>query len=98
MLVEYSPEAIKDLHRLVDFIEPKNPYAARRLAIDIQEDVSRLKLFPKMGLPVMKAPDPELMRDLYVSSYTVRYLIADTTLYILRIWHGKENEKSACFD
>lgn len=94
LAVEYSPESLKDLHRLVEFVEVKNPFAARRIAIDLQEGVSRLKQFPEIGLPVLKAPDPERIRDLYIGAYTVRYLIADSTIYILRVWHSKENEKN----
>lgn len=91
--VQYSPEALADLQRVVDFVEVKNPYAARRIAIDLQEGVFRLKQFPHIGLPVIKAPDPEKIRDLYVGDYTLRYLITDEIIYILRIWHNKENEK-----
>jgi len=92
--VKYSPESVKDLHRVVEFVETKNPYAARRIAIDLQEGVSKLKQFPEIGLPVLKAPDPEKIRDLYIGVYTVRYLIAGSTIYILRVWHNRENEKN----
>ena len=94
MKVKYSPESIGDLQRVVEFVENKNQYAARRIAIDLQEGVERLKQFPLIGLPVLKASDPEQLRDLYVGDYTVRYLITDEVIYILRIWHGKENEKN----
>ena len=92
--VKYSPESIEDLQRVVEFVEVKNAYAARRLANDLQEGMSRLKQFPQIGLPVSKAPDPEKIRDLYVGDYTVRYLIAENDIYILRVWHNKENEKN----
>jgi plasmid stabilization system protein ParE len=93
--VKYTPEAIGDLERVVEFVEAKNPFAARRIALDLQERIDRLKQFPKIGLPVLKAPDPELIRDLYVSNCAVRYLISnDEYIYILRIWHNKENEKN----
>ena len=94
MKVKYSPESIEDLQRVVEFIENKNPFAARRVAIDLQEGVQKLKQFSQIGLPVLKAPDPERIRDLYVGQYTVRYLITDEVIYILRIWHGKENDKN----
>ena len=81
-----------DLHRVVEFVENKNPFAARRIAIDLQEGVDKLKQFPEIGLPVLKAPDPAQFRDLYIKDYTVRYLITDEVIYILRIWHDKENE------
>ena len=93
MKVKYSPESIEDLQRVVEFIENKNPFAARRVAIDLQEGVQKLKQFSQIGLPVLKASDPERIRDLYVGQYTVRYLITDEVIYILRIWHGKENDK-----
>ncbi len=94
MKVKYSPESIGDLQRVVEFVENKNPYAARRIAIDLQEGVEKLKQFPLIGLPVLKATDPEQIRDLYVGDYTVRYFITNEVIYILRIWHGKENEKN----
>jgi len=92
--VRYSPESIDDLQRVVEFVEVKNPYAARRIAIDLQEGVSRLKLFPQIGIPVVKAPDSEKIRDLFVGDYTVRYLINENIIYILRVWHNKESEKN----
>tara|TARA_R110002167_G_C12316079_1_gene618635 strand:+ start:332 stop:622 length:291 start_codon:yes stop_codon:yes gene_type:complete len=92
--VEYSPESMKDLQRVVEFVEVKNPYAARRIAIDLQEGVFKLKQFPEIGLPVIKAPDPEKIRDLYIGDYTIRYLITSGIVYILRVWHSKENEKN----
>ena len=94
MKIRYSPEAIDDLQRLVEFVEDKNPFAARRIAINLQEGVDKLKQFPRIGLPVLKASDPEQVRDLYISNYTVRYLITDEIIYVLRVWHNKENEKN----
>lgn len=94
MKIRYSPESINDLQRVVEFVEANNPFAARRIAIDLQEGAEKLKQFPKIGLPVLKAPEPELIRDLYINNYTVRYLITDEVIYILKIWHNKENEKN----
>lgn len=94
MKITYSPEAIRDLQWVVEFVESKNPLAARRIAIDIQEGVEKLKQFPLAGLPVIDAFDPEQIRDLYVSSYTIRYLVESNRIHILRVWHNKENEKN----
>ncbi|MDX1253299.1 MAG: type II toxin-antitoxin system RelE/ParE family toxin [Gammaproteobacteria bacterium] len=69
MKIKYSLESIVDLQRVVEFVEVKNPFAARRIAIDLQEGVDKLKLFPKIGLPVLKAPDPEQIRDLYIAAF-----------------------------
>lgn len=91
--VRYSPESIDDLERVVEFVEAYSPYAAQKIAIDIMEGIDRLKQFPEIGLPVLKANEPEKMRDLYVGKYTVRYLITKGVIYISRVWHNKENEK-----
>lgn len=94
MKIKYSPESIADLNRLVEFVEAKNLYAARRIAIDIQEAFDNLKRFPKMGLPVLKSSDPDLIRDLYINQYVARYLINNDIIFILRVWHNKENERN----
>jgi len=39
--VKYSPESIADLHQVAEFVEVKNPCAARRMVIDLQEGVLR---------------------------------------------------------
>jgi len=93
MKIDYSPESITDLVRLREFIEKENPPAARRIANLILEGIDKLKVFPKMGLPVQRAPDPEIIRDLYIGQYTIRYLVNDESIYILRLWHAKEIEK-----
>ncbi len=93
MKIQYSPEAIKDLVRLREFIEVKSPYAAKRVAIKILTGIEKLKTFPDIGLSVQHAPDPRKVRDLFVSNYTVRYLIGKDVIYILRVWHDKEIEK-----
>lgn len=92
--IKYSPESIADLRRVVEFVEVNNPYAARRIAIDLQEGVCKLKQFPEIALPVAHAPDPDKIRDLYIKDYTVRYLISGSIVFILRVWHSRENEKN----
>lgn len=95
MNIRYTVEAIHDLERLRAFVEPKNPRAARRFAAEILDGIGNLSVFPDMGLPVRRAPDPKLIRDLFVGNYTVRYLREENSIIILRIWHGKESEKDS---
>jgi len=91
--ISYTKEAINDLERLRKFIESKNPLAARRISSGLLDGIGNLHAFPKMGLPVVRAPDPEAIRDLFIGQYTVRYLLDEEYLVILRVWHGKEVEK-----
>lgn len=92
MKIQYSPEAIDDLIRLREFIQVKNPHAAKRVASNILSGIERLQLFPKIGLPVERAETGNI-RDLFVTNYTVRYLVDQDSIYILRIWHNKESGK-----
>lgn len=93
MNLSFTPEAVVDLSRLRAFIALKNPIAAQRVAIELLKGIEKLKIFPEIGLKVTRAPQPHLIRDLFVGNYTIRYLIGDNEICILRIWHSKEIEK-----
>ncbi len=95
MRIRFTVEAIRDLDRLRAFVEDKNPHAARRIAAELLDGIENLGRFPDMGLPVSRAPEPRLMRDLFVGTYTVRYLRDENSIIILRIWHGKESGKDS---
>ena len=95
MKISYTSESIEDLIRLRAFIEEKDSVAAERVANSLLSGIEKLKVFPRMGLPVSSAPDPEVIRDLYVERYTVRYLSSPNELMVLRIWHNKELEKDS---
>jgi len=91
MKIAYAPEAIKDLIRLREFIAIKNPQAAQIMASSLQTSIHKLKQFPLMGKTVAAAPDPEKIRDIIAANYTVRYLIGAEIIFILRIWHQRED-------
>ncbi len=90
MKIIYSQEAITDLIRLREFIAIKNPQAAQKVAQSIRKGISQLKTFPYPGIEVEQAPDPEMIRDLIIGNYIARYLIHAKQIYILKIWHHKE--------
>ena len=90
MKISYSPESIRDLMRVREFIEIKNPYAAQKMATSISKGIYQLKTFPFLGMEVELAPEPEKIRDLIIGNYIVRYLIHAEHIYILRVWHHKE--------
>ena len=90
MKLTYSHEAVGDLIRLREFIEIKNPEAAQRVAESLRNGISQLKSFPYLGVEVELAPDSEMIRDLIIGKYISRYLIHEKQIYILRIWHHRE--------
>jgi len=91
MKLGYAPEAIGDLERLRNFIAEKNPAAAARVAERLVVGIDRLTTFPNLGRAVDQAPDPERIRDLILGDYVVRYLLLDSAVLILRVWHQRED-------
>jgi plasmid stabilization system protein ParE len=87
----YSPAALADLVRLREFIAAKNPAAAQRISKELLNGIEPLKRFPWLGTEVRQAPDPKIIRDLVVDRYIVRYLVAEKTIFILRVWHHRED-------
>ncbi len=88
----WSPRAIRDLVRLREFLESKNPNSARRAIETIQSKVSPLEQFPAIGRPVAKMP--ARYRDLYVqfgdSGYVIRYEARRDAVLIVGIRHMRE--------
>jgi len=91
MKISYTPESVNDLTRLREFIEVKNPLSAQRVANSILKGISQLNQFPYLGTEVQLAPNPEMIRDLIVGNYIIRYLVQPKRIDILRVWHHKEN-------
>ena len=88
----YTPESVRDLQRLREFIAIKNPNAASRIANALQTGIKKLKTFPNLGTDV-REDESKMIRDLVLGDYIVRYLLLKESIYILRIWHQKEDWK-----
>jgi len=72
---------------------PVNPSKLIGVGDEMLIDQSFLRSFPEIGLKVLRAPRPELFRDLFIGKYTIRYFINVDEIFILRMWHEKEIEK-----
>ena len=84
----FTQSAQKDLVRLREFIAEKNLAAARRISQKLKVSILKLVDQPDMGVNVDELPG---IQDLIAGDYRVRYSLIDKHLYILRIWHGKED-------
>ena len=91
MKVRWSPEAVGDLKRLHTFIAQVNPLAAVRTLRRIEAAPDRLKTHPRIGRRVEIDPPVREIRSLFERSYEIRYEILGDAIYILRVWHGREN-------
>ena len=89
MKLIFSRAAVHDLARLRDFIAQHSPEAAQRIAQRLLGSIQGLVDTPQIGRPVADMPGE--IRDLVFGKYVVRCKIKQQYLYILRIWHGKED-------
>ncbi len=87
MKLQFSESAVQDLIRLREFIAQNNPQAAERVSLRLRQAIGKLVLYPDIGRPV---PELENVRELIAGDYVVRYLREEDTVFVLRVWHGKE--------
>ena len=89
MKLIFSKAAVHDLVRLRDFIAQHSPEAAQRVAQRLRGAIQKLVDTPQIGRPVDNMLGE--IRELIFGKYVVRYEVRQQYLYILRIWHGKED-------
>jgi len=87
--LQFSRAALHDLVRLREFIAKHNPVAANRVADRLLCTIKGLVVTPRIGRPVDDFPGE--VREFVFGRYVVRYEVRKSMLYILRIWHGREN-------
>ena len=93
MKLEYTAAAVGDLIRLREFVAIHDPAAAERIAKHLPGGINSLLDHPKQGHPVTYAPEPESIRDLAIGDYIVRYLLLESRILVLRVWHQREDWK-----
>ena len=90
MNIRWTASAAADLARLHDFLRPAAPEAAARVAQQLAHAPDRLHDFPRLG-ERLDAYAPREVRRIFVGTYELRYEIACGELFILRLWHSREN-------
>ena len=89
MRLIFSKAALDDLVRLRAFIADHKPVVAQKVSKRMRGAINSLVEAPKIGRPVESMPGE--IRELIFGRYVVRYEVRGNILYILRIWHGKED-------
>ncbi|MEI8163813.1 MAG: type II toxin-antitoxin system RelE/ParE family toxin [Betaproteobacteria bacterium] len=81
-----------DLVRLREFLQPKNPVAAKRAAEAIKRQLQILIQQPGIGRPVLDLPPEfrELVIDFGDSGYIARYHVSPDLVAVLAIRHQRE--------
>ena len=90
--IRWLPEALDDLKRLHEFIEPHSPDAAKRAVDTLIAAVGTLAEYPEKGRPWDLEMDfRELPVKFGVRGYVIRYRHVGEEVIIVRVWHALEN-------
>lgn len=90
MELKWTSKALSDLTRLYEFLAPVNKPAAARAAQTLTKAPTILLTNPRVGEQLLQFELREVRRIL-VGQYEIRYEIQDETIYVLRLWHTKED-------
>ena len=90
MKVEWADSALTDIERIVAYLKPLNPFAARQIARKLFAAGDSLATFPHRGRLGLAGGTRELV---IVRPYLLVYEVDDTggLVRILRVWHGTQN-------
>ena len=89
MQLKWTSNALADLARLHDFLAPVNRSAAARTVQSLTAAPTNLLTNPRIGEKLDEF-EPREVRRILVGHYEMRYEIQASTLYLLRIWHTRE--------
>lgn len=90
MEVKWTRRALADLVRLHEFLAPVNKRAAARTIQSLSAAPSRLRTHPRIGEKLDEF-DPQEVRRILVGRYEMRYEIRQSIIYVLRLWHTRED-------
>ena len=90
MRLQWTASALADITRLYEFLAPLNQAAAARTVQTLTAAPNALLSSPFMGKPLEEFT-PRQVRRLIVGQYELRYEIIDDTIFILRLWHTRED-------
>lgn len=90
MELRWTSKALSDLARLYDFLSVVNREAAARIVQSLSQAPDTLLDNTRIGERIEEF-SPRDVRRLLVGHYEMRYEIQQSTLYILRLWHVRED-------
>lgn len=89
MRLQWSDNSLADLKRVHAFLEPKSRRAAAQAVANIRTGVRKLLIHPKLGERLDDYPNET--RRLFVGDYEVRYRPMPDVIYVVRIFHTRED-------
>lgn len=90
MALRWTSKARSDLVRLYEFLQPVNPPAAARIVRPLVAGAKRIPAHPRLGVRLREF-GPREVRQVLVGDYEIRYELADKDVFVLRIFHTRED-------
>jgi plasmid stabilization system protein ParE len=90
MELKWTSKALSDLVRLYDFLATANKQAAARAVQALTKTPTILIANPRVGEQLFEF-EPREVRRLLVGNYEIRYEIQGSIIYVLRLWHTRED-------
>lgn len=90
MKLKWTDKAVSDLARLCEFLTPVNRKAAAHTVQALTKAPENLLKNPRIGQKLEEF-EPREIRRILVGHYEMRYEIQGTTLFVLRLWHTRED-------
>ena len=90
MGLKWTSKALSDLSRLYEFLTPVNQAAAARAVQALTKAPTILLTHPRIGEQLFQF-EPREVRRILTGEYEIRYEIRDSNLYVLRLWHTRED-------
>lgn len=89
MELKWTSKAISDLARLYEFLASVNKQAGARAVQGLVEAPTILVANPRIGERLFEFDSREVRR-IFSGHYEIRYEIRGATIYVLRLWHTRE--------
>jgi plasmid stabilization system protein ParE len=90
MELKWASKALSDLARLYEFLALANPSAAARAVKSLITAPAGLLVNPRIG-ERLEEFEPREVRRILVGKYEMRYELQEFMIYILRLWHTRED-------
>lgn len=90
MELKWTSKALSDLTRLHEFLALVNGPDAARTVQRLTTAPTRLLANPRIGERLDEF-EPRDVRRILIGHYEIRYEIVGSTIYVLRLWHTRED-------
>jgi addiction module RelE/StbE family toxin len=86
--VSWSPEAVKDVQSIVEYLARNSPFFAKTVATKLFSSARSLGAFPNVG-KIIPGIEDATVKEIVVYNYRLVYRIEKYQILIVALVHGK---------